>query len=393
MPQPITRRLLVSLALVSLASCEARRPRALAAAGPRSAHSAPALPENPPVAQTRAAALQSAPPSPTLADLPEALELPGKPACTWRTSSFRATLGGAGTQLRLRKGGPLFARIDGGQVAVTVPEGKAEVALIEASSAGVVVSGIGDAASIPVFPAKPFVMAGFLVPEGSTQLTLTAASEDEVRLKLTLPEEVVVPKRSVEEARPCGDVSVDPSSFDSKTPVFGARPGSHPLMSGGLAELSLRPDGPRVATLRIPPDGDLVHSFDEKDGRTLIGWQTSMVMVFGWVRSARLKETNMGIGGKIGLGTASLGALRIATVASVRCQHDLPLIAESDGEARTVGRILAGTTVRIARWGEPRSRVALDAAGIREQHGTFSALTAELRACRDLAALAAPEVN
>jgi hypothetical protein len=386
MLQPIARRLLLSLSLVSLASCEARRPAALAAAAlPHSLRSAPTLPTSPRVPEARPSAAAAAPVSPALADLPKAIELAGKPACTWRTSAFRATIGTPGNDLRLRPGGPVFAQIDGGNVAITVPQGKAEVALFEASSEGIFVSGIADTASITLFPAKPFVMAGLVVPEGSADLKLTAADEDKARLKLALPNEVVVPSGALEEARPCGDVSADPSSFESKAPVFGSRAGSHLFMSGGLAELTLRPDGPRAATLRIPADGDFVHSFDERDGRSLIGWHTSTVMVFGWVRSARLQETNVGIGGTLGRGFGRRGRMRIKTVASVRCEHDLPLIGEADGEARTVGRILAGTTVRIARWGEPRSRVVVDVAGIRQEHGSFSARTAELRGCRDLA--------
>ncbi|MBL8740331.1 MAG: hypothetical protein JNK04_04525, partial [Myxococcales bacterium] len=183
----------------------------------------------------------------------------------------------------------MFARVDGGTVSVTLPAGPTGPALLEAGSGGVVVSGITDAASVGLFPSKPFVMQGFVVPEGGTELGITgAAEEDGVTLKLTLPDEVIVPTGKVEETRPCADVSLDPAKLDSMTPVFGSRKGSHLLMSGGLAELALRPDGPRAATLRIREGGEFVHTFDEQGGRTLIGWQTDTALVFGWVRSSRL---------------------------------------------------------------------------------------------------------
>jgi hypothetical protein len=389
MLRPHTPGLLVLLSIAALAACEAPRSAAPVAAARHPLVSAGAAAAEPPQAMAENSTVPAPPSALALPDLPKAIELTGKRACTWRSSRFRATVGGSGTELRLRKGGPVFARVDGGNVAITVPQGNAGGALVEAGSQGVFVSGIADAASIAFFPAKPFVMQGLVVPQGSAQLKLTAANADEVRFKLALPDEVVVAKGSLEETRPCGDIGADPSTFDSKAPVFGTRAGSHLLMSGGLAEISKRPDGTRAAMLRIPAEGDFVHTFDEQQGRTLIGWQTSSVMVFGWVRSARLQETNVSIGSMGGRGFGRRATVRRTAVASVRCEHDLPLIAEAGGEARTVGRILAGTTIRIARWGDARSPIVVDAAGIHQQHGSFSARTAELRACRDLGAPAA----
>jgi len=280
----------------------------------------------------------------------------------------------------------VFARVDRGSVSVTVPEGNAEIALIEASSGGVVISGITDTASIDLLPAKPFVMKGLVVPQPSARMFLAAAGNDEVRVKLALPKEVVMPTSVLEETRPCGDVGIDSVSFDTKAPVFGTRTGSRLFMTGGPAQLSQRPDGATVATLRLPPEGQFVSRFDEQGGRSLIGWQTSRVMVFGWVRSARLQEPNVGSGSTGGIGFGRSGAGRIATVAFVRCEADVPLIGEANGEERTVGRILAGTTIGVAAWREPRSQVVVQSVGtgIHAQGGTFSARTAELRACRDI---------
>jgi len=330
-----------------------------------------------------AAASASVTPAPPLPELPPALELSGKLACTFKTLRFQPTPD-AGTLL-LGKEGPAFARVTGGEVAVTIPNGKTDVAILEARSEGIVVSGIIRASAIELQPTTPFVMAGF-VPNPRTRLSFTSAEDDTISLRLALPKTVVAAKGAVEETRPCSNVGFDLAQFETQTPVFGTRKGAGRMISGGPAPISLKPDDASVATLVIPPAGELVFAFEEQAGRTLIAWETHPVLVFGWVRSGRLTPTNGGRGSSLDGGVGRSTGRGETPVAFVQCRADVPLIAAVKDEQKTVGRILSGTTIGVGAWGDPLSRVVVRTASMHAwAGGSFSARTAELKRCREVA--------
>src|SRR5690242_20453732 len=133
----MTRRTLksaASLAWIAALSACGRAPAPLPPSPPRPVLAAPAPSAPAPAAtpEITTAALV-APPAP----LPPWIQRIADPACSWTTERWNRRVV---TQLRLRPGGPVFARVNGGKAQVHIPAGKASHGLLDVGANGLVVS-------------------------------------------------------------------------------------------------------------------------------------------------------------------------------------------------------------------------------------------------------------
>jgi hypothetical protein len=215
--------------------------------------------------------------------------------------------------------------------------------VLDLDTGGLVLRAHVDAQAIPLYPTRGFVVADALIPLSSASLTLRGATAGALTLTLGLPGTLVVPPgASLTFERPCSDVNVSQQRFDPLDAFGGAGSGRQAtLPKGRTLPLTLSPGGPTVVELRTRNGDDLnVTVLEEKQRISRIAWETGDVLAVGWLASSLLSNATSR-GNRPGPGF-SLGTVH--TMGGViRCAHEVVLVAQVDGERRSVGRILPGT--------------------------------------------------
>jgi hypothetical protein len=297
-------------------------------------HGAPAAPTAAPVAEREPLALA----------LP-AIEAPGQQGCLLPTSAYLS--------LRFRPDGPAFATLGGASATIDLTTaGPSAGAAARVVRAGFTLQGLVAADDLELGPARAVALAGFVVPLPGARFTWKGTAPGTIRIGFTLDAEIeILPEAGLDGASlPCDAVALDHPTFDARTAApRGAKEKEMLLRAGKLVPLSRTPEGPPVARLRVT-GGDASVTLVEKRGRhALVRREEPLAIVFGWVPSAALRTPPAdSIGELYGIGDIGLTG-KGAPIAPrvVRCDREVPLVAEIAGERRTVGSAAAGTALPL----------------------------------------------
>lgn len=328
-----------------------------------------------------AVVLAAAPAAPST-PLPPWVARPDDVACTWSTQRLSSR---AITMLRLRPGGPVFARVTGGRAQVQIPVGAGDHGLLDVGSDGLVLTGVVGRGQITLFAAKAFAMNGVVFPLSTTPLWWTEGFPDGVGVTMDLPKEIIASHPPVVARRPCADLTLDRgATLNLEKDVLGRDRGAAKLLRGGSAvEVFSDPARPAEVKLVLPHDGH-AQSFAVQGGYSRIGIRVGPAFVAGWVKSEHLQWMSGGGGassstsGSVGIGEGKLTPLR-----QVECSADVPVIAEAGGEKATVGYIVAKTLIDVIDVRGELSRVYVKTRNIHSSpDAVLLARVSDLAACR-----------
>lgn len=296
-----------------------------------------------------------------------------------------------GAVLRVRQGAAAFARPARARASIEIPIGPSgESVFVTLAKSGWEVSGLMRADDVSLRPSRALVFGGFLIPLAIANLGWDQARPGELLVTAT-PSRGIKPASPVlREAHACADVTADasggfdalaavPSATSQRLGVLKARPG---------IPLSVTPAAPPVAWLD-PPNGDAqVQVLDSRGAFVRIVWAHFEEIVFGWVPVADVRMRGAqasgaygvigGMGGAGGDGGPAPGSTRY------RCERDVSLVVDVQGEATRVGRVLAGTTLEARDRVGAFVRVVAPAAGpVEAVDGvSFEVPEVELAGCR-----------
>ena len=249
--------------------------------------------------------------------------------------------------LRVREGGKPFARPTRAQARIEIPLGKDNDSVFaRLSQRGWEVSGYLGTDQFSLRPARAMVWDGFLIPLPSATLGWEEGRPGELLVTHAPSQGIKVSAALLRATQPCADLTIaDRGSFDADSLVpKAAVPRDAMLKARPGIPLSLTPGGAAVAWLD-PPNGDQpVKLLESRGAFARIAWTHFEEIVFGWVpvgdvrtRGGRSNAT-YGILGAMGGGTGETPLESGA--AHYRCQSDVPLVADINGDAVVVGKIL-----------------------------------------------------
>jgi hypothetical protein len=277
---------------------------------------------------------------------PPPLDVPGEMGCTYPSSGE--------LRLRFRGGARPFAVLAVGSTLVDLSTaGPAAGAYVRRAQEGYTLTGIVAGDEISLGPAHAMVIAGFLVPTPDARFAWQGAAPGKVLITIPVDDDVrVLPEAKLGPAvsLDCDAVSLEGASFDAASAApRSPRQRQARLRSGKAIPLSRTVGGPPVAELAVrPDDGDSVTLVETRGGRALVVRAGVRAIVFGWIPLTFVDPGEFETFGRGGL------ALRPESVGGgsavrevVRCDHEVPLVAEVDGERRTVGSVAAGTSLRL----------------------------------------------
>jgi hypothetical protein len=239
--------------------------------------------------------------------------------------------------------------------AAALPVGAAEGgAIVEGVHRGVRLRGVVEAAEVPLYPVRHFVIGGVVEVTPRLELTWLASSPGSVTL--APPEtgalSLVAPVTGL--VRPCDDVGLAPGEFPSRVDVCVA-----PLeclgrlRRGRATSFAEAPGGPVRATLApllLSDRGQRDVEILEVRGRwSRVAWTASRdgrVLAFGWVPRENVIPTGLLSYRVYSAGVGDFVPYREANPWP-SCPERVPLWAEIDGERRLVGHVLSAT--RVAR--------------------------------------------
>lgn len=279
------------------------------------------------------------PPAPA----PPAVEAPGQQGCLLPSSGYHA--------LRFRADGPPFASLGGTSATIDLTtSGPSAGAAARAVRAGFTLQGIVAAEGITVVPARAVVIAGFVVPKPGAALPWKGTLPGTIKVSFALEADVeALPEAGLADlGLPCDAVSLDHAYFDPRTAAPRSPKEKEMLVRAGkVVPLSRTPEGPPVARLRLTGDDLSVTLVLTRGRRALVRREQQSALVFGWVSAADLHAPPADqIGEAYGIGDLGMvGKATPASVRTVRCDRDVPLVAEVAGERRTVGSVAAGTAL------------------------------------------------
>ena len=349
-------------------------------------------PPRAPVAPAATAAPPPAPAAPT-AMAPEEAGTPlppwiarlESPACSWRTERWSAR---HITELRLRRGGPVFARVNGGRAQVHIPMGARDDGVLDVASNGLVISGVVAREHVTLYAAASFPMSGVLFPRSTTPLSWKEGFDDGVSVTMPAPKGILVNNPPLTARRPCTDLSLDRGSVLSPAKVaFGREYGESRIVRAGQT-LEVFADPARPATVKLVLTEDLMaESFATSGAFSRIGAHLHDVYVAGWVRTRNLQESwNGGRGTLSGFGRIGMVSRWAPPLRKVQCPADVPVIAWAGDESATVGHVLSGTTIEVLGDRRPFSPIQVTS---RELHiastAELSVRASDLTACQTLA--------
>jgi hypothetical protein len=334
---------LLALGLAACSPAPALLP--VSPARPVLAVAAPVSPP-PPIAATAAPA---APAEPAVA-LPPLIAGIDAPACTWATRRWRTRSGP--TELRLRPGGPVFARVTGGRAQLQVPVGTPTDGLLSVGSSGLVVSGFVAREEVTLYAATEVALSGVVYPSAFMPLSYVQGTAGGVSITMSAPAGVLPGKRPLLATRFCEDVSLDRGApLNPIKAAFGTT-SSALQMTRDNRPLAVFSDPARPSEVQIAlAPGTWVQSYASQGAFTRIGVYVGSTYVAGWVRTARLKPLqSQGSPGHASDSVSvsfGIGEGRRKPILQRICPVDVPLVAEAGGERRTVGYVRAQTLIDV----------------------------------------------
>lgn len=305
---------------------------------------------SPPIASASASAEQGALPGAISSLDPRLVELPDAVACALATASWTGAT--AKTELRVRAGGPVFARARTGKATLHLPVGNAaDGAVLEIADAALAVRGHVAAEAIALHPARPFVLADAVIPLGEARLEWASAKAGAVGVTFDPHEGITLARPPVAEDVPCDALSLDDSPIDATVALPGApKNGKEGLLRAGRpVPLSLTAGGAVIATLTAQAGIDArIMVLGAAGANTRILWTRDRSAIFGWVPTAQLEfpgKMPEGIGFGSGSGSGTLAGTH--ALYRVICADDVTATVELGGERWTVGRLLAGAKIFV----------------------------------------------
>jgi hypothetical protein len=280
------------------------------------------------------------------APAPPEIEAPGTLGCMLPSSERYA--------LSLRVGGAPFATLAGASSLVDLgTQGPSGGAHARAVSGGFTIHGIVAADALGLGPQRATVIAGFAIPRPSARFTWKGTAQGSITVALALDDDVeALPESHLDaitlacDAVVLGEASFDPDAVRPKSK--GEREAR--IRKEKAIPIATTPGGPAVAKLRVAKDGDDAITVVEQRGRhALIVRDSSRTVIFGWVPASEVLRAAADRTGDMygygGLGLSGIGESRPER--KVVCDRELALVALVMGEKRTVGKIAAGTVLRL----------------------------------------------
>jgi hypothetical protein len=206
--------------------------------------------------------------------------------------------------------------------------------------------------------ARPFVIAGYVVPGPTAVLRWAGTNARALSIELMLPSYVQA-RVAARADRACRDLSLGAPAgaglFDPRDALGDPIENSLMLADEQTIQLSTSPGGPPIAELRFGKhETPLVDVIARRDQHAQIVVHTPTMdpaddsLIFGWVPSAVLRPHSHGFGGSWGTGTErSAGNRRRRDSRHVTCKHEVPLVAELAGEQHLVGAVARGVVIEI----------------------------------------------
>lgn len=289
------------------------------------------------------------------------------------------------TDLSLVPGGKAFLHINGGAARVSIPAGPAGDTLLEIEDAGLSVKGHAAASGILLRPNVPFVLNGFAVPTMYAALSFSEAIAGSLTVNYAPLSELDPLGARLEASRPCGDVGLQGKPFEASA----ARPDYDEkkktavklIEPGQKVDLRTEPKGKPVARLSLK-DATLVEVFESSGGMSRVSLPVDTLWVFGWVKSSDLRPAGDMAGYGIGRGRFGVKDPKWAVEERLRCDMDVPLVAEAFGERRLVGAIRKNTVIEVISRTETEVRVGVKTKAIHAaEDAVFLVRAGDLSGC------------
>ncbi|MBK7584839.1 MAG: hypothetical protein IPI67_32200 [Myxococcales bacterium] len=250
-------------------------------------------------------------------------------------------------QLRLRTGGPVFAKVRAAPSTVVLPvTDKAVAATAVFNDGHVTLRAVVDSAELSLHPRAqtkkrpPAVLLGVVFPRAEAKLTWVATATDRASVSLDASAVVASPSPVIDQLF-CDQLGLEFDEFDARTYV---------TKKAKLPKLWVSRDGaPIRRNLTAKPSAELeqgveVEVLEVRGSMTHIMHDTPLFVVAGWVSSSDLgTQTWAGVGyGGYGAGYGR----SFSTVRGDSCAKDLSLIVQLGAERVRVGKLNAGSAFR-----------------------------------------------
>jgi len=371
------RGALASPVLLLLASC--------ASSPPPPPEPPPPVPVPSPVASTPPP--PPSPPPPAETPLPPTVALDAAVACTFDTPQWRGTADI--TDLSLRPGGKTFARITGGAGRLSIPTGPAGDTVLEIRDGGITVGGHVPAAASALRPNKPFVMNGFAIPTIFAHLAWSEGADGSLTVTHAGDADLEVLDPPLRATQPCGDLGLEGGSFVAEDAVPGGgeskKKDVKAFLPGSRVELMSEPKGKPVARIAVK-NAMHVDVFESRGGMSRVSFAgAGTLIVFGWVKTSDLKPAGIFAGYGSGGGRRGPREPAFDVKERLRCDKEVPLVAEVDGERRTVGAIGKSTPIDVLERADDEARVRVWTKAIHVAEGaSFLVRAFDLSGCAPL---------
>jgi hypothetical protein len=302
--------------------------------------------------------------------LPPPIALDAEVACAFDTPRWNGAVDI--TDLAFRPGGKPFVRITNGAARLSIPVGPAGDTVLQIRDGGITVEGHAPAAASALRPNVPFVLNGFAIPTLFARLGWTEGTATSLTVTHAGAEALEVLEPPLRATRPCADVGLEGSSFDAEGAVpEGGEANKKAVMAflpGSRVALAREPKGKPVARIGVK-EATLVDVFESRGGMSRVSFPISTFVVFGWVKTSDLKPGGPISGYGSGHGRKGLREPAFVVKERLRCENEVPLVAEVDGERRTVGAIGKNTPIDVLERADDEARVRVWTKGIHAAEG------------------------
>jgi hypothetical protein len=307
-------------------------------------------------------------------------------ACAFDTPRWEGT--SDLTPLALRPGGPPFVRVNGGAARLSIPVGPAIDTLLALEDDGLFVHGHVAAKATVLRPNRPFVLNGFAIPTIFARLSFTEGADGALTVTHPAGPDLEVIDAPLRAQRPCGDLGLEGGAYDAATSVPGADaerkkvtvkallPGKKPVA------LALEPGKKPVARIRVT-EATLVDVHESRKGQARVSLPLNTLIVFGWVKASDLQKAGDMAGYGTGSGRLGVRDPQWTVEERLRCDADVPLMAEVDGVRATVGVIRKDKEIEVLGRAGDEARVWVRTKAIHAADGAVLRVrAADLAACR-----------
>lgn len=325
-----------------------------AACGPRT--SVAPLPPGPP-----SSAVAKAPP-PIPHHYPPPIAAPREVACTltapvWPIENTEE--GGGIHYLRFAPGRPPFAQLYlGTDVELLIPAALPTAGgYLRIDAGGVHLEAQVEAAELPLYAASPLVLGGVFIPNNETRLVWRSARAGAITVSADAGPRVRPRGDRLNTELPCAKIAVRDAWFEAeaidllmkapKSTALEAKPSTLWLQPGRIP-LSAAPDGDAIVDIDVvepPDDRVLIHPLrllGKEKGWSRVALVPFGGVLFGWVRDDALRHRTKEYL-DLSHDVVSYVIKKTRQGSFVRCDHDVPLVAEAGGERRLVGFVRART--------------------------------------------------